>query len=475
MKINTNITSLKYKIFLIAIILVWAFSTNLNAQSDKTLYYLPIVPQTRNINPAVSPGYRLYIGIPFLSSFKTGFENTFRYDDIFQKRGDSLYLDRDYLLGNLKDKNTGNINLVEELFAFGIQVRKNTFHFRIAEIASGNFTITRDLIRFFLYGNGSDYYLGKTIDLGGNAINMSYYREYSLGYSRQINEKLSLGANLKYLQGIANIYTKKMGIRLTTDPNDFSLSAQTDIQINISSPGIDNGGFETSDLFTNTGNSGFAIDLGGQYLINDRFTVAASLVNLGSISWNSNLKNYKTQDPDKVVTFEGVDLNEFFEDDDFNQDRMSKILDSIADEFGIKELEEKYTSSLPTSLFLNLDYHLTPKDQFGFMFRNQFLEEVNWPSATVAYTRKFTDYLNLMFSYSVSRNNAMNLGVGFAANLGPVQFYLVNENLTAPFALHDATAFTIRFGFNLIFPQKKEREIEIEPEVPLENLENREE
>ena len=432
------------------------------AQADRSMYFLPILPNARVVNPAIYPQYKFYIGIPFLSSVKTGVENTFNYDDVFQKKGDSLYLDREYLLSNLDDKNVTNINLTEELITFGFKAKNNYFHFRIADIANSNVTITKELIRFGLYGNGSDYYQGKTINLGGNAINVTYYREYSFGFTRQIDEKINAGINLKFLQGIANVYTENLDFTLQTDPDDFTLTATSNIALHTSLPGDNGNDIQPEEIFTNTGNSGFAFDLGGRYIINEKFTTSASLLNIGSITWKENLKSFKSEDPDNSLVYDGLDLDKFFVYNEFNQHNLTKALDSIKDELGIIETEESYRSKTPSTLILNLDYNLTPKDQFGFVFGSQFLEELVWPSVSLGYTRKFNRDINLMFSYSASRNNYFNLGIGFGANLGPVQFYLINENVTAPLAFTKASYYVLRFGFSLVFGNNDKKDV---PEV----------
>jgi hypothetical protein len=458
---NSTLTKL-----IVIILFLGIASPAVKAQADRSMYFLPILPNARIVNPAIYPKYNFYIGVPFLSSVKTGFENTFNYDDIFQKRGDSLYLDREYLLSNLDDKNIVNLNFSEEVLSFGFKARKNYFHFRIADIINSNVTITKDLLRFGLYGNGSDYYLGKTINLSGNAVNMTYYREFSLGFTRQINPKINAGINLKYLQGIANAYTKNLDVTIETDPNDFTITAKSNIVLHSSLPGNDGNDIEPLDVFTNTGNSGFAIDFGGSYNINDKFTASASLLNLGSIKWEENLKSYKTENPSESFVFDGFDLNDFINDKEINQERITAILDSIQDELGLIEVKESYRSKTPSTMILNLDYNLTQKDRFGFIFGSQFLEKEVWPTVSLGYTRNFNRNLNLMLSYTASPQNYFNLGIGVAANAGPVQFYVINENFTAPFMLNKASFYVLRFGISLVFGKNTPAEIKVAEPAP---------
>lgn len=426
----------------------------LHAQYDRTLSFMPIVPQGRNINPGFIPDHQFYIGIPLLSSVTTGFENSINYEDIFLRKGDSLILDRDHILSNIDDKTNLNINFLEEYIAFGFRVKKSYFHFRAADIVQTNFVVNKSLIRFLLYGNGSEEFLGQNVNLGGNAINATYYREYAFGYSRQINDKLSVGTTLKYLQGIANITTAKDEIYLNTDEEDFALTMTSNIEINISAPGIGETDFEVNDLLPNPKNGGFAFDLGADYKIDDRFEAYASVLNIGSINWKENVKNFVTENPDEPFVYEGFDINEYFENNEFDNDRIENILDSIVDEVGIKETEEAYKSKLAPILNLGGRFNLTEKDLFSALFRNRFQQSKDWTTFSIAYTRKFSPGINLMVSNTFFTDSYLNPGIGFAANIGPVQLYLVNENVIAPFMLNNSNIFLVRFGINLTFNKK---------------------
>ena len=466
MKIIRHNNSKKYLIILFTLALT---SFSAYGQLERSLFYLPILPNARTVNPAIIPSYKLYVGIPFVSSVKTGFDNNFKHEDLFIKKGDSLYLDRDHILNRIDDETKGNINLMDEVFAVGFKLKKNYFHFRIAEMMNTNFSIGKEFFRFVLYGNGSDHYLGNTVTFDKNSFNLTYYREYSLGYTRQITDKLNLGVNLKYLQGIANISTEDMEASLYTDPNDFTLSAQTNIRINTSIPWKEGSGFQPADVFTVTGNSGFAFDIGGQYLLNNKWSFSASVLDLGNIKWNNNLKNFKTKDPDKMVSFSGFDLDDFLEDGGLDRDHINDVLDSLSNELGIVETEESYNTKIPTSITANANYNLGTNNRFSGVFGIQFLEDWSWPTFSLAYTRYFTRDVNMMLSYTVTPNSFFNLGGGFAANIGPAQFYLVAENFMASFALSKAELLQIRFGINLVFGKtwKKEKKKKKGEEKPV--------
>ncbi len=438
------------------------------SQNERSLYFMPDVPQGRFVNPALFPDHNLHISVPLLSSYRFGIENTFHYDDIFLKRNDSIYLDRDHLLNNLIDKNAINFDMMIEFIAFGFKIKDNYFSFRIADVANANATITKETLRFLMYGNGSEQFLGNTVKLGGNAVNFNYYREYALGFSRRINEDLTVGANVKYLQGIASVYTNDLRFNLTTDADDFTITMRSNLDFNLSVPGIEED-VSATDFLPNSNNPGFALDFGAQYQVNEKISVSAGVVNIGSISWNNNVKNYRTLDPTKEVVYDGFDLNEYFDNNEFNNERINNVLDSIRYEFGIEEGSVKYSTPLPTWINLNGNYKVSESGTVGALLRNRFLKDQNWTTLSLAYTHSFSNKLNLMFSNTFAKKSYFTPGFGLSANLGPVQLYLVNENFTAPLLFNSAKLYSIRFGVNLIFREKVIMPVETETVYPENN------
>jgi hypothetical protein len=423
------------------------------AQNERSLYFMPDVPQSRYINPAHFPDHNLNVGLPFLSSFRFGVENTFNYDDIFQKRGDSILLDRSYMLDNLIDNNAINFDMMIEYLSVGFKHSDNYFSFRIADVGNASAVLTKETLRFAFFGNGNEEFLGQTVNLSDNAINFSYYREYAFGFTRKINGKLNIGTNIKYLQGIANLYTNDFRFNLETDPDDFTLTMRSNLDFNLSAPGID-GDATAGDFMPNGNNSGFAFDFGVQYQINEKLSASAGLVNLGSITWNSNLKNFRTIDPDKEFVYSGFDLNDYFDNYAFDNEQINNILDSISDELGIVETATNYRTPLPAWINLNANYKLTENSGLGILLRNRFLKDQNWTTVSLAYTHSFNNMVNLMVSNTFAKRSYFTPGFGLSVNLGPVQMYLVNENFVAPLLFNSAKLYSIRFGVNFIFRDK---------------------
>lgn len=437
----------------VVFVLLLILFQQLNAQNERSLFFLPGIPQEKYMNPAAFPENKFYIGIPILSSMKVGLENTFTYEDFFTPVGDSIYFDRDHFIDNLNPETSLNMDMLVEYFSAGFRLNDNYFTFRIADNGNVNATFTKETLLFFLYGNGSDQYLGKEVNLGGNGINFSFFREYALGYSRKINPKLTVGMNMKYLQGIANVSTNDLSVSLFTDSVDYTIKLKSNIEINTSLPG-ENGGIESADFMPSSDNPGFAFDFGAEYQFNEKLSAALGVTNIGFINWNANPKNYRSSHPDEEFVYEGFELEEYFEDNAFNSGALNNALDSIADEIGVVETAEGYRTAVPSWLNINANYRFTPSHQAGILFQNRFLQNQNWSTLTLAYTYSLKDKLHAMVSNTFSRSSAIAPSFGVGTNLGPMQIFIINENFVAPFSYRKATFYSLHLTINLVFRDK---------------------
>ena len=146
-------------------------------------------------------------------------------------------------------------------------------------------------------------------------------------------------------------------------------------------------------------------------------------------------------------------------------------MDSIVDIFQIDTLYGAYTSPLNTRFYLSATYQLTPKDQLSGLIRMHLYNRAVHPALTLGYMRKFGNILSLSGTYTMASRKYFNLGLGIAANFGPVQFYLTTDNLISPLVHNKYTwsennelqsltvprntkFMNVHFGFNFIFGYK---------------------
>jgi outer membrane protein OmpA-like peptidoglycan-associated protein len=434
-----------------SLLILWAvmLPTIATAQRDLTIYNLQSIPQTNYANPALIPDCKGYVGLG-VSSIYLGLSNSgFTYKDLIKKGiDDSLYLDVDNMVKKLKNINYLNVQANYEILSFGFKVRKNYFNLSTNVKSSVYFGYPKDFFNFIAYGNTPYINKGEQ-DVGGFKINSNVYAEIALGISRQINDKLSVGIRPKFLVGIANINTKKTNVTMlstdSTNNNFYDITLKSDLLINANVP--------ENDYKFNFDNKGFAMDFGASYKLNKHFAFSASVVDLGSIRWKSNPKNYSSSGSNQY-TFKGIDINNFFNKND-KGDKFEKLLDSIRTTFNIDSTRKSYTAPLVTKIYLSGTYFLSPKDRVGLLFRSDYFDKKLHPSYSLLYNRQFGKMLNMAASYSIINGSQMNIGLGGSLNLGAIQFYATTDNLYGVFAYKQAKNFNIHIGCNLTFGRAK--------------------
>ncbi len=432
----------------------------IKAQDGNTIYFMQNIPQSGYSNPALFPNCKFYLGIPGMSSLFLNINNgSFSYNDIFTRRADdSLIIDKDKLLNALSDNNKLSYEISQQLFAMGFRIKKNYISFGVNYKMTTNFNYTKDFMTFLLKGN--EPFIGKTANLGDSKFGLNSYSELSFGYSREFGKKLSFGARFKYLIGIANVYTEKSVIQLYTDPNTYEITATSDFLVHTSTP------FDSLKNFDNQAkkikwedlskNNGFAVDFGAEYRLNKRWHFGISLIDLGSINWKMNTKDYISKNPNAQFTFSGFDINEVFKNGELKDSIFEKMLDSIKETMGITDVEGKsYKSPLKTKLYLSASYNLTPRDRFGFLLLHEFVNNDVNRMFSISYNRNIGRFFAITLSNTMVSGQLFNPGGGISFALGPFQTYIIGDHFSSVY-LADMKNFGIHFGMNLIFGKTKQ-------------------
>ncbi len=429
------------------------------AQQDLTLYNTINISQSSRVNPSHKADNKFYIGLPILSSNYFLLSNSsFTYHDFYKKRSDdSVTLDINNTVNKLRKTNFLKTSFNTDLISFGFKMKKNYFTANITEHVNFAFLYSKDLINLIDKGNGP--YIGQQLDFVKTGFDATHYRDYSIGWAYDLNEKWTTGIRIKYLYGMENYSSTAGDFGLYTASDDYSLEVPTDVVINTSSPDNSEEGYEqfdTSDTgvrnknikkyLLNKKNRGFAADLGATYKYNDTWKFSASIIDLGYIKWKEDLKNFKTVAG--KYEFSGVDLIRFINDTTAN---LEAVLDSIGETFKTSETSDAYTTYLPTHVYLGANYNINEKSFAGALIHTEFFKKTIQPSVTLSYNLQVGRHLSTSLSYSYLNHTFDNVGVGLAVNVGAVQLYTVTDNLIGLIAPLDARNSHIHFGFNLIF------------------------
>jgi hypothetical protein len=315
--------------------------------------------------------------------------------------------------------------------------------------------VPKDLLNLFINGN-SDF-VGRTATLSPKAESVTYL-ETALGGSYKVDDKLTLGGRIKLLKGITNVTTQNATMNLSMD-NNYVITANAGLDVRTS--GINNFtqsnfnfGSHIKDYFTN---NGFAIDLGATYKVQDRLTLGASLIDIGSIKWKNNTYGYSL-DPTKAnYTFSGFDLSKIVNGD---KNYMNSIGDTIQNRFKPKEGNiSSYSSPIPGKMYLSGMYQVRKNFTAGAVFFAEKFRGRYAAGMTLGVNKHFGRIFSAAGSYTVASNSFNNLGMGMSLNLSPIQIYFVGDNLLRmPLSGSDITSFVnstkffnVRLGLNYVF------------------------
>ncbi len=437
------------------IFLVVGLLTNiiLFAQQDLTLYNMEVVPQRMYSNPAFIPAFsKINIGLPMFSSQYLNISNSgFKYSDLIKHRfDDSLYVDYDNMLSKLSKNNYLSVAYQPDLLSFGFSIKKNYISFNATEKINFRFRYPKDFMSFLWKGNGS--LLDKELNLNFG-IDFIHYREYALGFARQINDKLLFGIKVKYLYGMENIWTEKADVTLNTDPNSFDITAKSNVILHTS--GFDENSFNNFNVNNyafKKKNTGWGIDLGGVYKLNKKITLSASVIDLGFIKWNEGNTSYQSHDANGKFIYQGFEMNQFITKDSSNTNNAGQILlDSLSKNFQIDTNYVSYKTKLSTQIYFGANYNYCDKGNMGILFYSQIFDRTIHPAVSLSVNQRVGRWLNVSASYSIYNRSFNNFGLGLALNGGPIQLYIVSDNFLGALFPQNAKNIHLRAGINLTF------------------------
>lgn len=463
---------LKSRLHLLIILLI--VSSKVNAQQYNTLYWMQGIPQSSYSNPGLQPQAGFYLGLPGVSSNYFGLINSgFAPMDILKKDDSGyLYIDDDGFLSKLDDRNYLLGELQLDLFGLGFRSGNDYFSLNITHKVNGRMGYPGDLMTLLFKGN--DHFMQQNIpaDLTGLGIDFMQYHEIGLGYSRKWTDELTAGLRAKALMGLASVNFVRSDLSLVTQPDTYALLLNSDFLVNKSFPmqlspidSLGKVGYELDfddidplEFALNRQNMGFAIDLGASYEINEYFTVAASMIDLGFINWKADVENF---DMKGEFEFDGIEFNDFFksgeEDDDYNP--FEGLKDSIFDVFDINETMNSYRTALTTKVFASVAFQPAKAHKFGLLGRGEFYKGNLYPSFTVSYNLQPIRHIGMSVSYSVIHWNYNNVGAGLHLNLGPLQIYTVVDNFLPALRPHTFQATTVHFGLNIVTGYRDKKDV----------------
>lgn len=316
------------------------------AQTINSAYFTEDYKFRHMLNPAFG-NEQNYVSIPALGNISVNTHGNFGYQDVIMSNPmyPSLsskkmttflnpYISAEDALSGFSTGNnriTGDVSLT--ILSAGFKAFGGYNTIEINSRTTTGVSLPYELFEFAKNIGNHSY------DIGDINAHAQSFAEIAFGHSRQINDKLRLGAKLKVLVGLgrADVKMRNMKADLTAEDKwTITGEATTDVSMkgfsyvseekeyNIEGSGTYERVNDVDLDGVGVGGFGMAIDLGGVYEINEDWTVSASVLDLGFISWANDML---AENRSKSFVFNG------FHDVSVTSDRGEEI-DTKVDRYG---------------------------------------------------------------------------------------------------------------------------------------------
>lgn len=437
----------------------------LSVAAQQTLhssYFLKRMPMRHKLNPALINDYG-YFSIPMLGNVNIGVQSNLSLKNFIYPTNDGNLMtfmhqnvSADDFLDKIKNYNSVEMNVDLSVLSFGFFGFKGYNTFDISLRSHTGMYVPEDLFRFMKLGmdneNGSSYHLRNF------TMKTDNYVELALGHAHQINDKLTIGAKLKFLAGIANAQAKinRMDITLSEDKWEIMANGQMDASVlGASLKTKANGEIDDFDFDIDKpalSGWGLGTDLGATYKLMDNLTLSAAVVDLGFIRWTKNLRGATRNDESFLFDgFDEIDIN----DDSSIDDQWDDIADQLEDMVRFYETDapSARSTSLRTTLNIGAEYSiLNDKISFGLLSSTRFSKPKTWTEIVGSANFRPASWFNVAFTGTLS-NYGPNWG--WVLNLCPrgFNFFIGTDHMvtrvTPQYIPTKNATVNLNFGLNI--------------------------
>lgn len=243
-----------------------------------------------------------------------------QFSDIFTGTGTLTSETVDDIVSSFGENNRFGTGFDLQYGGLAFQLRTKSdkrfdFSFTVVGKSGANLNLTDDFLDLIWKGNKQ--FAGKTVDFGDLEINANWWREYAFGAAFPIfgsNGKedgvgLRVGFRAKYIQGLASVMMERNNITMTTAADGSSITMNYDYILHTA--GLDD--LENFDPFQSNG-TGFGFDFGAALFIGPKLEINASIIDLGSVTYDKQTKTYSKNGEFK---YEGAIVSQLFGDVEF--------------------------------------------------------------------------------------------------------------------------------------------------------------
>ena len=410
------------------------------AQTINSAYFTEDYKYRHMLNPAFG-NEQNYVSIPALGNISVNTHGNFGYRDVIMSNPmyPSLsdkkmttfmnpYISVEDALSGFSTGNnriTGDVSLT--ILSAGFKAFGGYNTIEINSRTTTGVSLPYELFEFAKNTGNRSY------DIGDINAHAQSFAEIAFGHSRQINDKLRLGAKLKVLVGLgrADVKMRNMKADLTAEDKwTITGEATADVSMkgfsyvseekkyniegsgtyervnNVDLDGVGVGGF------------GMAVDLGGVYEINEDWTVSASVLDLGFISWTNDML---AENRSKSFVFNGFhDVSVTSDRGEEIDTKVDRYGDQLADFANLTDMGDKGGRSTGIGATINVGAEYTlpvyRKVSFGALCTSRINGAYSWTEGRLSANYAPLNWLDGGVSFAV---NSFTTSMGWVLNLHP--------------------------------------------------------
>lgn len=468
-----------YKNQLLFALMVLLYILPVNAQYTNTLYFMDWLPQHNQLNPSFQPKKNFYVGMPIVNGleFNTGNNYWSLYDIATPKNGALIFFyDKAKAISSLNKENSLFFNMQSNLSSWGFRAKSLYLTFNISTKMFSSFVVPGDLYKFAL--NGFD--TATNYNFNGLGFNAQAYTEAAFGLSKVWNDEFTFGVKGKILIGHANLSSdyRKMGFSSGIDKTtqNMFLNINSDVTFNMFAPGAEvtpdaNGKVSLDSIKINSpsvsnflGNYGLGLDLGVTYRPIEELKLSLSVLDIGMIRWSGNVYNFTLKGNYNYI---GPEIEFVGENSKINPGEA--LINTLDTSFKATSSKLAFNTFLPWRVMFGAEYFLHPRISVGLLsatqyYRGNFMEQI-----MLSGNFRILKLIQIIPSYSFIGNGFSSMGMGMLYNLGPMQFYLMSDNIPVVwskyFIPYKFKYINLNLGFNITFGDPIKRKYKDKPLV----------
>lgn len=408
------------------------------AQTINSAYFTEDYKFRHMLNPAFG-NEQNYVSIPALGNISVNTHGNFGYRDVIMSNPmyPSLsdkkmttflnpYISAEDALSGFSTGNnriTGDVSLT--ILSAGFKAFGGYNTIEINSRTTTGVSLPYELFEFAKNTGNHSY------DIGDINAHAQSFAEIAFGHSRQINDKLRLGAKLKVLVGLgrADVKMRNMKADLTAEDKwtitgeataDVSMKGFSYVseekEYNIEGSGTYERVNDVDLDGVGVGGFGMAIDLGGVYEINEDWTVSASVLDLGFISWTNDML---AENRSKSFVFNGFhDVSVTSDRGEEIDTKVDRYGDQLADFANLTDMGDKGGRSTGIGATINVGAEYTlpvyRKVSFGALCTSRINGAYSWTEGRLSANYAPLNWLDGGVSFAV---NSFTTSMGWVLNL----------------------------------------------------------